>query len=125
VLDTDSVFHGVDPVGTGGVTVPSLPFGAELVADGADHWILRGPSGGEVERYPATELRFSVSWKAYVFPDTEARDRWRDHTDDLTYDVIVERLLDDLRRRGRIDASATPDRELGLLAIDEYIRFPS
>ena len=50
------------------------------------------------------ELRFSVSWKAYCFRDEHERDTWRDHRDDLTLDVILDRLVDDLRERGRVDA---------------------
>ncbi len=125
VLDTDSMFHGVDPVGDAPVAVPPLPPGSQLTADGPEHWVLRDAAGEATARYATAHLRFSVSWKAYVFPDEAARDRWRDHTDDLTAEMIVERLLADLHRRGRIDANATPDREVGLLAIDEYVRFPT
>ena len=77
-------------------------------------------------RYDWDELRFSVSWKAYCFADEAERDAWRDHTDDLD------------ARRGSSTASSTtcataaastasrpPPRDLALLIIDEYIRFPA
>ena len=69
-------------------------------------------------------MRFSVSWKAYCLRDDAERDAWRHHTDDLNYDAIVTRLVEDLRDRGRIAGEVEHDRELGLVLIDEYVRFP-
>lgn len=123
VLDTDTVFHGVEVVGDEPTTVPPLAMGAALFAVD-DGWVLRDAGGEELARYAAGAPRFSVSWKAYVFPDEAAVTRWREHTDDLTFDVVLERLLDDLRRRGRIGADDVPDRAMGLTAIDEYVHFP-
>ena len=56
-----------------------------------------------VAEYDWDELRFSVSWKAYCFEDEHEQRTWREHADDLTLDVVVDRLVDDLRDRGRID----------------------
>ena len=39
-------------------------------------------------------------------------------------DRIVDRLVADLRGRGRVDGDITRDADLGRLLIDEYIRFP-
>jgi hypothetical protein len=125
VLDTDSVFHGVDPVGAASGDVPKLAPGSALVALDDGGWALRDANERELRRYDAEELRFSVSWKAYCFGDEAARDRWREHSDDLTYEVIVARLADDLRARGRIDGSTAEDGKLGLAMIDEYVRFPA
>ena len=74
--------------------------------------------------YDWDELRFSVSWKAYCFRDEAERDAWRDHTDDLTVEAVVDRLVDDLRDRGRVDGDIERNSDLGLLMIDEYVRFP-
>ncbi len=78
-----------------------------------------------VAAYDWNELRFSVSWKAYCFADDAERDAWRENTDELALDWILARLVDDLRARGRIEASTPPPRELALLIIDEYIQFPA
>jgi hypothetical protein len=74
--------------------------------------------------FAKSQLRFSVSWKAYCFRDAHERDTWRDHLDDLTIDLIVDRLVEDLRARGRVSGDVARDAELGLLLIDEYVRFP-
>jgi hypothetical protein len=125
VLDTDSVFHGVDPVGAADEAIPPLAPGSELVADAmGGTWLLRGPDRRELRRYPVEGLRFSVSWKAYCFADDTARRRWRDHRDDLDGETIVTRLVDDLRARGRVTGEPEHDRALGLAMIDEYVRFP-
>jgi hypothetical protein len=81
--------------------------------------------GAELARYEWEELRFSVSWKAYCFSDDAERAAWRAHTDDLTYERVTARLIDDLRERGRVRGAVvehTP--ELGLTMIDEYVPFP-
>jgi hypothetical protein len=138
VLDTDSVFHGVDPVSPG-IEPPVVSPGAGLVAaggagdddtDGADgaggpaRWVLSDADGSHVATYDWDELRFSVSWKAYCFADGAERAAWRDHTDDLTTEAIVARLVDDLVERDLVAADVAIDRKLGLLMIDEYVRYP-
>jgi len=61
-----------------------------------------------------------------VRPDCLAlRGGRREHADDLTIDFVVGRLVDDLRDRGRIDGDVPGNPDLGLLIIDEYIRFPA
>jgi hypothetical protein len=71
------------------------------------------------------ELRFSVSWKAYCFEDEHEQRTWREGSDDLTLDVVVDRLVADLRERGEIDGDVPPDPTLALLMIDTYIHFPT
>jgi hypothetical protein len=126
VLDTDSVFHGVEPVGSSDAPVPALAPGSELVADDdRAGWAVHDAVGRVLARYRAADLRFSVSWKAYAFADYAEMRMWRDHTDDLTEEAIVDRLVADLRRRGRVDGDVVPDGELGLTMIDEYVHFPA
>lgn len=125
VLDTDSVFHGVEriaevPAGE----LPPLRPGMTLEHDDADSWLVRAANGDVVTRYRWDELRFSVSWKAYCFRDTAERDAWRAHADDLTIDIAVDRLVDDLHARGLVALDVARDERLGQLLIDEYIRFP-
>lgn len=125
VLDTDTVFHGVERIGSvPGEDLPRIRPGATLGPDG-EAWVLLDGAGAELARYAWSDLRFSVSWKAYCFADERERATWRDGTDDLTIDRILDRLVDDLVARGRVAADVARDRELGLLLIEEYIRFPA
>ena len=77
-----------------------------------------------VASYAWDEMRFSISWKAYCFADAAERRAWRDHTDDLALDTILDRLVDDLRARGRLTGDRPAPTDLALLIIDEYIKFP-
>ena len=124
LLDTDSVFHGVDRVGESGAAVDRLRPGMRLRFDDHRQWSLRD---GEqvVKRYPWEALRFSVSWKAYCFADEEERRAWFEHRDDLEVEAVVDRLVDDLRARGKIDGDRPADHELVDLIVDEYIRYPA
>ena len=71
------------------------------------------------------ELRFSVSWKAYCFTDEHEQATWRTNADDLSLEVVVDRLVADLRERGVIDGEVPDDAELCPLIIDTYIHFPA
>jgi hypothetical protein len=122
LLDTDSVFHGVDRVAETDAAVDRLRPGMRLRADGGGDWAACGDDG-VVARYRWNELRFSVSWKAYCFADEAERRAWRTRADGLTVEAVVGRLVDDLRARGRIDARPD-DRTLVDLLIDEYVHFP-
>jgi hypothetical protein len=125
VLDTDSVFHGVERVAEiPTAALPTIRPGTTLAFAGDRTWALRDANGEELARYPWDALRFSVSWKAYCFRDAAERDAWRTHDDDLTLDVILDRLVDDLSARGRVRRDVARDATLGQLLIDEYIRFP-
>ena len=124
LVDTDSVFHGVDRVAPSDTTeLPPLEPGMQLTFDGDRRWSVREEER-VVATYPWDELRFSISWKAYCFADEAERDAWRTHTDDLSLDATLATLTHDLRERGRIDGDVPPPRELALLIIDEYIKFP-
>jgi hypothetical protein len=121
VLDTDSVFHGVDRVVGDESALDGLQIGMGLRHEGGHRWTLRTPDGDTVvAEYATDDLRYSVSWKAYCFTDDEERRRWESHDDDLTLDEILDRLVDDM-------GGVRPDRdaELGRQLIDHYIRFPA
>jgi len=122
LLDTDSVFHGVDRVGIDAALADLRP-GMQLRFDGAGRWSLRD---GEkiVASYAWDELRFSISWKAYCFADQAERRAWAEHSDDLQLDPILDRLVDDLRARGRLRGDRPAPTDLALTIIDEYITFP-
>lgn len=126
VLDTDSVFHGVERIAdVEASAMPRLRPGMTLDFAGDATWIVHTTDGSEIARYDWSALRFSVSWKAYCFRDEHERDSWREHRDQLTLDRIVDRLVDDLVARARIDdVNVARDGALGALLIDEYIAFP-
>lgn len=124
VLDTDSVFHGVEPVGPPDAVLPPLEPGSTLHPADDGRITLRGPGGNDVRTYGWRELRYSVSWKAYCFADEDERDAWRDHADDLDLDRVLDDLVADLARRG-VDGLTVSSPELGLRLIDEYVRFPA
>lgn len=131
VLDTDTVFHGVDRVLGDESALATLRPGMRLVHDGGQRWSVRDPAEGDrvVATFATGDLRYSVSWKAYCFADERERDAWAAHTDDLTLDVILDRLVDDLVERGRLSGAlerrAMTDADLGRVMIDEYVRFPA
>jgi len=124
-LDTDSIFHGVDRIAhVAADALPRIRPGTTLDAIGDGVWALHSAEGHELGRYRWDELRFSISWKAYCFADEPSRASWRDHADDLTLDVILDRLITDLHARGRVALDVARDATLGQLLIDEYVHFP-
>jgi hypothetical protein len=125
VLDTDSVFHGVDRVGAVDTEPFALRPGNVLEFD-AGRWVLRPERGSDavLVSYGWDELRFSVSWKAYCFADEAERAAWRTHADDLSIDVILAELVADLRRREVLTTDELTERELAVLLIDTYEHFP-
>jgi hypothetical protein len=129
LFDADSVFHGVDRIAADGAGAEIAPLRPGMTLDhaGGDRWVVHEPDGSDrvVAEYDWKDLRFSVSWKAYCFEDENEQRTWREHADDLTLDYVVDRLVEDLRSHGRIDAEVPGNPDLGLLIIDEYIRFPA
>jgi hypothetical protein len=124
LLDTDSVFHGVDRVAeTDGPVAPLRP-GMRLCSTGDRRWEVQD-GDRVVARYRWEDLRFSVSWKAYCFTDEAERDAWAAHGDDLSVDVVVERMLDDMRTRGVIGRVPPHGQELVDLIIDTYVHYPT
>lgn len=124
VLDTDSVFHGVDRVEETR-PLPALKPGMKLRFEGGGSWAVGEESAPPLERYRWGEIRYSVSWKAYCYADEAERRAAEEHTDDLELAFILETLVDDLKRRGRLDEAPKDENLLGLKLIEEYVRFPA
>jgi hypothetical protein len=123
VLDSDSVFHGVDRI-TETQPLPALRPGMHLTWEDDQTWRV-GPPEAPLARYRWDEVRFSVSWKAYCYADEAERRATQEHDDDLELSQILGRLVDDLRQRERLSGDVPGDEELALLLIEEYIRFPA
>jgi hypothetical protein len=126
VLDTDTVFHGVDRVLGDESPLDRLQIGMRLRPEsepepdtGNGTWTLLQPDGTAVATFATDDLRYSVSWKAYCFADDEERRAWETHGDDLSLELILDRLADDVGQRPQDDA------EFGRLLIDHYVRFPA
>ena len=124
LLDTDTVFHGVDRVAET-APLPAVRPGAELrFAPDAGAWQLRSDQGEPLGTYRFEDLRFSVSWKAYCYEDERERQRVEQHEDDLELSPILDTLERDLRERGELTGPRPADYDFGMLLIDRYIRFP-
>jgi hypothetical protein len=122
LMDTDTIFHGVDRVASDD-PVPPFSKDMQLRHAGAGTWSLFD-GDRELARYAWEELRFSVSWKAYCYADEAERRLADEHRDDLSLPQILDALCDDLRKRGRLGAERLADADLARLLIDEYVRFP-
>jgi len=119
VLDTDTVFHGVDRV-TETQPLPAMRPGMQLAWDDGG-WRV-GPAEAPLARYRPDEVRFSVSWKAYCYRDEAERKLVDEHQDDLSLERILDTLKRDLRARGV--AVPSDETDFARLLIDTYIRFP-
>ena len=98
--DNDRMYHRVRPVGRrrdgmlGGMTLD-----ARLEHDGGDAWAIR-QNGATRASMEFSALRISVSWKAYVYRDTDQRQRHREEIGGLDLDQVVDRFDADLSARG-------------------------
>lgn len=129
MLDSDSLFHGVERIPGDDAPLAHLDVNSRLVHTPKGRWVLRcGPKGAleKVATYDSDELRLSVSWKAYCFADQAERDALTSPHGALTPEVIVATLVAALVDRGRLEAAdhGLSEEELGLLVIDEFLPFP-
>jgi hypothetical protein len=122
VLDTDSVFHGIEPLAQRSIELPRIEPGARLRRDPDGRWSVEA-DGAVRATYDWSELRLSISWKAWCFADQAEARANDEHSDDLDLPFILETLAADLVRRGRV-TSRPDDERLARLILDEYIRFP-
>ena len=130
MLETDSILHGVDRIAGGNPAIRHITRGTQLVHDGDHRWSLRSPTPSgtrRVARFTSDDIRCSVSWKAYGFADDAERRAWVDGSDDLTLDIVIDRLVEELCARGRRMGPdhGLSEEELGLLLIDEFVPFPA
>jgi hypothetical protein len=128
VLDTDSVFHGVDRVLGDEEAMTKLRPGMRLHYEGNDRWTVRDTDDTTViAEHGTDEIRYSISWKGYCFADEAERTAWFTHSDDLTLDAILERLVADLVDRGHLNSTehGLSDADVGKLLIDTYVQFPA
>ena len=123
LIDTDTVFHGVERV-TSKAIFPEIDKGATLTFKGGDQWSLANLNGLEAARYSWSDLRYSISWKAYCFKDEAEKAMWSDKSDDLTLDRILDVLEAALRSRGVLTMQRPDPTSFAQMLVNEFIRFP-
>ncbi|GCD95948.1 hypothetical protein [Embleya hyalina] len=101
VVQNEAMFHRGDPVGRlDERDTPGLKNRSLLGWDASrDDWAIT-TDGEAIRRYRPEEMRLLVHWNAEVYADRDELAKNMDHTDDLTHDIVFERLLADLRARG-------------------------
>jgi hypothetical protein len=65
-----------------------------------------------------------VSWKAWCYADEADRLRAERHEDDLSLELILATLEEDLRARGVLDGPRPDEDDFARLLIETYVRFP-
>ncbi|GAA4991047.1 hypothetical protein GCM10023205_73580 [Yinghuangia aomiensis] len=129
VVQNEAMFHRGDPVGR-----PD-----ERDIEGLKHRSLLGYDADRgdwaittddqvIRRYRPDEMRLLVHWNAEVYTDHDELKKNMDHSDDLTHDMVFERLLADLRDRGVSVAEPSDpmhDKDFIRALIDTYAIAPT
>jgi len=101
VVQNEAMFHRGDPVGRPEERdVPGLKHRSLIGYDAArDDWAIT-TDGEVIRRYRPDQMRLLVHWNAEVYADMDEVKKNMDHSDDLTHDIVFERLLADMRSKG-------------------------
>jgi hypothetical protein len=118
VVQNEMMFHRGDPVGRPDERdLPGLKHRSMIGYDAAaDAWDVT--TDGEVIRtYRPAQMRLLVHWSAEVYRDLDEVKKVMDHTDDLTIDEVIGRLVADMRSKGtKVDEPGDP------LHDDDFVR---
>ncbi|MGI9222646.1 MAG: hypothetical protein ACR2QS_16585 [Woeseiaceae bacterium] len=123
LIDTDSVFHGVERVARDEPDMPEITQDTRLHYLGGEQWQLRN-GDVELENISWPNLRYSISWKAYCFRDEAEERLWRDGSDDLSLDLILERLENQLREMGVLAGPRPDPTSYAMMLVKTFVRFP-
>jgi len=101
VVENERMFHRGDPVGRPEERdIPGLKHRSMLGYDaGNDAWNIT-TDGAVVRTYRPEEMRLLVHWSAEVYSDLAEAKKVMDHTDDLTVEMAIDRLITDMRAKG-------------------------
>ena len=124
LIDTDITFHGVERVAGGLPDLPLIGQKTRLHFCGNDHWELR-ESREVIGTFSWSEIRYSISWKAYCFANNEAEALWRSGVDTLSTKRIFSALETALRERGSLKAARPKPTELALLLVNTFVTYPT
>jgi hypothetical protein len=109
VVQNEMMFHRGDPVGRPAERdIPGLKH-RSLIGYDADRgdWAI-ATDGEVIRRYQPDEMRLLVHWSAEIYSDMAEVEKNLDHSDDLTHDIVFDRLLADMRSRG-VDVAEPSD----------------
>ena len=123
LLDTDSIFHGVERVAGGLPALPLIGQHTRLHFCGNDHWQLID-SDEILAQFSWSQIRYSISWKAYCFSGAQEEALWRDGADELSIGRILTILEQALRERGLLKGERPDPTEFALLLVDTFVQFP-
>jgi hypothetical protein len=109
VVQNEAMFHRGDPVGRPDERdIPGLKHRSLLGFDAErDEWAIT-TDGEVIRRYRPAEMRLLVHWSAEVFADMDEVKKNMDHSDDVTHEVVCDRLLADMRSKG-VDVAEPSD----------------
>jgi hypothetical protein len=101
VVQNEVMFHRGDPVGRPEERdIPGLKHRSMIGYDAErDDWAIT-TDDDVIRRYRPAEMRLLVHWSAELYADLDEAERAFDHSDDLTTDLVFDRLLADMRGRG-------------------------
>jgi hypothetical protein len=110
VVQNELMFHRGDPIGAyDSPPIHNMKHLSEMAYDAdGDRWHIL-TDAEPVHTYEPDQMRLLVHWNAEVYEDMAEVKKVMDHTDDLTIDEAVGRLLKDMRERGtKLDEPSDP-----------------
>ncbi len=105
VVQNELMFHRGDPIGAyDSPPIQNLKHRSMMAYDrGSDVWHIT-TDGEPVHTYQPDDMRLLVHWNAEVYADLAEAKKVMDHTDDLSIDEAIGRLVQDMRARGTVVA---------------------
>lgn len=110
VVQNEMMFHRGDPVGAfDSPPIVGLKHRSTLGYDADDdRWHMR-TDDDVIRTYEPGDIRFLVHWSAELYADRDELRKSLDHSDDLTIDGVLDRLVDTMATAGhRVDIPADP-----------------
>jgi hypothetical protein len=110
LVENEMMFHRGDPVGRPEERdIPGLKHRSRVEYDARDdRWVITTDQE-TIRTYRPDEMRLLVHWNAEVYMDRKELEQSMDHSDDLTHDMVFDRLLADLRSKGvAVDEPSDP-----------------
>ena len=101
VVQNEMMFHRGDPVGAwDSAPIQNMKHLSEMGYDAdADAWHIY-TDGEAVHTYQPQDMRLLVHWNAEVYSDMAEVKKVMDHTDDITIEEAIGRLIADMRSKG-------------------------